>query len=133
MSELTYEEWYETYRPLETTIVTEHGTTSYIKSFETYGEDLDKVLEVDPSYVWTWVDGGDYSGYSAGVHFVNRLAYFICTVPFVDDNLYVDIYEPDECEKSGHVYHKIERYDGKEYDVCDYCGEDKEDLEAYDD
>jgi hypothetical protein len=126
MSELTFEEWLDTYKP----ILNKHGD---LRAFETYGEDLDIVTNTNSDKVWTWVDGGDYSGYSAGMHFVNRMCYFICEVPFVDDNLYVDIYEPDECEKSGHSYQKVERYDGKEYDVCEFCGEDKEYLEAYDD
>lgn len=128
MSELTYEEWLDTYKPILNT----HENVSWVKSFETFGEDLDKVLEVDPSYVWTWVDGGDYSGYSAGVHYVNRLAYFICEVPWTDDNLYVDIYEPDECEKSSHSYVMVERYDGNHYECCEYCGEDKAYLESID-
>jgi hypothetical protein len=124
--ELTYEQWVDTYKP----ILNEHGDP---RTFETYGSDLDLVNEVLPTKVWTWVDGGDYSGISAGWHFVNRMAYYICQVPFEDDSLYVDVYEPDECEKSGHSYQKVERYDGKEYDVCEYCGEDKEYLESYDD
>ncbi len=126
MSEITYDEWQETYKPIE-------DKWGNPRMFETYGEELDIVANTNSNKVWTFVDGGDYSGYSADVHFVNRLGYYICQVPFVDDNLYVDIYEPDECEKSGHEYDTVERYDGKHYECCKHCGEDKEYLESYDD
>lgn len=124
--EITYEQWVDTYKPISD----KHGQP---RMFETYGEDLDIVRVVDNSFLWTFVDGGDYSGLSAGFHFVNRLGYYICQVAYQDEDLYIDLYEPDECEKSGHEFETIERYDGKEYECCKHCGEDKEYLESYDD
>jgi len=123
--DMTYEEWVDTYKPISD----EHG---HPKMFETYGTDLEIVSVVDNSFLWTFVDGGDYSGYSAGFHFVNRLGYYICQVAWKDEDLYIDLYEPDECEKSGHEYETVERYDGKEYECCKHCGEDKSFLEEFD-
>lgn len=123
---ITYDEWFDTYKP----ITDEQGQAL---QFETYGSQLDIVENTPHNKVWTWVDGGDYSGICAGFAYVNRLVYYISKVPWESEDLYVDLYEPDECEKSGHSYQKVERYDGKEYDVCEHCGEDKEYLEQYDD
>jgi hypothetical protein len=125
MTNITYDEWLETYKP----ITDKHGN---IRTFETFGEDLEIVKVVDNQFLWTWVDGGDYSGYSTGFSFVNRMCYFVCTVPWTDDNLYVDIYEPDACEESGHEFEVVKRYDGNSYECCKHCGEDKAFLEMYD-
>ena len=124
--DISYDEWFDKYKPK----TNKHGDVIY---FETYGDDIDTVVATPNECVWTVVDGGDYFGYSAGTHFVNRMNYIICEVPWEDEDLYVDLYEPDECEKSGHVYQTIERYDGKHYECCEYCGEDKDYLESIDD
>ena len=122
--DITYEQWVDTYKPISD----EHGQP---RMFETYGQDLDIIRVVDNSFLWTFVDGGDYSGLSAGFSFVNRLGYYICQVAWEDENLYIDLYEPDECEKSGHEYEIIERYDGNHYNCCKHCGEDRENIEQY--
>lgn len=46
---------------------------------ETYGHDLDRVINAPPMHVWTVVDDGDSDDLYviAGRHFVNRVAYFI--------------------------------------------------------
>lgn len=118
MTDITYEEWEAKYKPLP--------------MLETYGADFDVVCETDPKYVWTWVDGGDYSGYTAGVHIVNRMGYFVCQEPWEDEDLYVDIYEPYECEAVGHEFEQHERYDGKLINICKYCEMDEVDLEDND-
>lgn len=112
--EITYDEFEAKYKPLP--------------MLETYGADLELVQETDEKYIWTFVDGGDYSGYSAGFHYVNRLGYIICEVPWESEDLYVDLYEPDECEKIGHEFESRERYDGKYYYVCIYCEQDEGDI-----
>jgi len=120
---ITYDEWYEKYKPLGDL----YGNPI---TFETFGADLEAVQETKPEYIWTFVDGGDYSGYSSGMHFVNRMYYLICEVPFEEDeDLYVDLYEPDECESIGHVFEKRERYTGAEFNVCIYCEQDEDDLD----
>ncbi len=50
--------------------------------FETYGEELAFVRELDPRTVWTLVDGDDGDQYLlSGFHFVNRIGYLVSTVP----------------------------------------------------
>ena len=124
--ELTFDEWVETYKPISL-----HDGS--LRIFETYGEDYEIVKTVDNNHLWTWSDGGDYSVITNGYSFVNRLHYYISTVPWKDEHIQIDMYEPDECEQSGHEYETVERYDGKEYECCKHCGEDKEYLESFDD
>lgn len=50
--------------------------------FETYGEEYEKVRQAydkNPRLLWTVYDDGSVS---SGFHVVNRLGYFICSVPF---------------------------------------------------
>lgn len=50
--------------------------------FETYGPELEYVLDQDPRFVWTLVDGDSDDQYLiSGGHFVNRIGYLISTVP----------------------------------------------------
>lgn len=126
--ELTFDEWVETYKPIQN----KHGE---LRMFETYGEDYEIVKAVDNNQLWTWTDGGDYSVISNGFSFINRMCYYITAVPWEgkENSIEIDLYEPDACEQAGHEYETVERYDGKEYDCCKHCGEDKEYLESFDD
>jgi len=72
---LNVEDWLEQFKPKET-------EDSSVKHYETYGEDMQKVLNTDRNLVWTIVDGDDGKLYiSPGVSIVNRLNYIICTIP----------------------------------------------------
>ena len=54
--------------------------------FETYGEELEFVRRQDPRTVWTLLGGDDGDLFIAsGVRFVNRIGYFISTVPIPGD------------------------------------------------
>ena len=125
--DISYDEWFDKYKPK----TNKHGDVIY---FETYGDELDTVVATPNEYVWTVVDGGDYFGYSAGTHFVNRMNYIICEVPWEDEDLYVDLYEPIECEESGeHLWvDHLRAVDGKMIEVCQFCEISKEDAELYD-
>lgn len=53
--------------------------------FETFGEELEYVQATDNHYIWTYGDGDDGGGYIwNGYHYINRLGYFISTVPWED-------------------------------------------------
>lgn len=122
MTNLTFEEWEDKYKPIG-------GISGNIVFLETYGEDLKLVQETDPHYIWTWVDGGDYSGYANGIHYVNRLNYIQCEVPWrdSDDDIYVDIYEPYPCEEDDqHNWIPDNYYSGA---LCEWCGIDKGEWE----
>jgi hypothetical protein len=50
--------------------------------FETYGKELEFVRSQDRATVWTLIDGADGNQYiNNGHHPVNRIGYFISTVP----------------------------------------------------
>lgn len=125
--ELDYDAWFDKYKPLT-------NPNGDVRQFETYGDDLDIITNTDVHNVWTWADGGDYSVIYSGVGFVNRLVYYVTEVPWVDGEfIEIDMYEPDECEESGHEYEVVQRYNGEHYNVCKHCGEDQEYLESLDD
>ena len=122
--EIDYEEWLDKYRPIKNTF----GDAP--QDFETFGEDWETIKNTDPRYIWTWIDGGDYSLIVNGVGWVNRLVYYITEVPWEEgQEIQIDVYQPNECEQVGHEFEIVKRYDGKEYECCKYCGEDREDIE----
>ncbi len=62
--------------------------------FETYGKELEFVLQQDRLNVWTIVDGDDGDLYViSGLHFVNRIGYLISRVPF-DEHLAIQVRLP---------------------------------------
>jgi hypothetical protein len=119
--DLTYDEWVEQYKP----ICDLDGNPIM---YETYGEDLDIVSDTPENRIWTWVDGGDYSGINSGFQRVNRLNYYICTVPFdMSEIYYVDLYEMTLCDMDEHIWVDHKRYDGTPVIICSECEMDKED------
>ena len=122
--DLTYEEWLDTYKP----ICDIDGNPIM---YETYGEDLDIVVDTPENRIWTWVDRGEYSGLSSGLHRVNRLHYYICTVPFdMDKMYYVDLYVMTLCDMGEHTWMPYQRYDGTPVTICSECEVDKDDNES---
>jgi hypothetical protein len=121
--DMTYEEWEAKYKPIT-------DSDGNPRMFETYGDDYDEVLDVENEYLWTWTDGGDYSIISNGFSYVNRMGYYICTVPSDTDNIIqIDIYEMTLCDMGEHVWVDHERYDGTPVIICSECEMDKEDNE----
>jgi hypothetical protein len=119
--DLTYEEWIEQYKPH---LDFEGNPIAY----ETYGDDYDYIADIDNEYVWTWTDGGDYSVITNGFSFVNRLNYYVCTVPCSTDILVqIDLYEMTLCDIGDHIWVDHERYDGTPVIICSECEMDKED------
>jgi hypothetical protein len=119
--DLTYDEWVEQYKP----ICDFDGSPI---AYETYGEDIDIIRKFDPEFIWTWIDGGDYSVISNGISYVNRMNYYICTVPYdLDVTIQVDIYEMTLCDMDEHVWVDHKRYDGTTVIICSECEMDKED------
>jgi hypothetical protein len=83
-----YDKWFDTYKPTlvhkdpKGGIAPENLAPHSGCMFETYGEELEQVLQAaraNPLNVWTLYDDGMVG---SGLHIVNRLGYFICTVPF---------------------------------------------------
>jgi transposase len=89
--------------------------------FETYGEELEYIQEADPNYVWTWVQGDMSDIIVPGKQYVNRLAYYVCEVPWTDEDEYVLLSVEVEC----YCYNE----DG--YENGEYGKEGCEDCEGY--
>ena len=66
--------------------------------FETYGDEQDYVYSLDEKLVWTEVQGDCSMLLLAGRHFVNRLNYYVCEIPWETGNEQVLISVEVECE-----------------------------------
>jgi len=106
--ELTEEEWFNTFKPLPNLIDPNasfnDGEQGYM--FETYGAELDVVKAHDPNRIWTYCDGDNGGTYIfQGMRIVNRIGYFITSVPFYGNKDYQiqitsdDVYECPNCNE----------------------------------
>ena len=100
LTQLTEEQWFEQLKPIPNHIDDnasfndgEHG---YM--FETYGEELEFIKAQEPNRIWTYADGDDGGTYICdGYHVVNRIGYFVTTVPYDDKQYYqITIIEGEE-------------------------------------
>jgi hypothetical protein len=55
------------------------------KMFETYGKDMAAVLKLDPHRVVTLVDAEGKDIFLTGVHYVNRIGYYVIDPPWVEE------------------------------------------------
>jgi hypothetical protein len=93
---LTWKEWQEQFKPIKNHFSSDPDEIM----FETYGEEVEFVIDNTPSRkVWTYGDG-DYCSYvSNGYHYVNRIGYYVCEVPYDEDTDYEIIVSTEvECE-----------------------------------
>ena len=106
---LSFEDWEYRYKP----VINHIGDNPSFQNekgegimFETYGDELDYVLELAnqvPNHVWTYIDGDDGTYVTNGYHLVNRIGYFITQVPYDDKggtepflDVLVDLYNDEE-------------------------------------
>lgn len=90
--ELTYDDWVNKFQPI--------FSKDDDINFDTHGEEGEFVKsKIEDNLVWTWGDGDMCSYISNGYHYINRLAYHICTVPYEDDTDYQIIISTEiECD-----------------------------------
>lgn len=79
---ITEEVWWSEFRPVERDGDIHDGFSGVV--FDTVGSDWFQVRSMNTHYVWTWVEHDDGSSIIPGIHFVNRLGYFITEVPWDD-------------------------------------------------
>lgn len=81
---LTWSEFVEQFQPIRNVFSNDEDQ----QMFETYGAEVDFVNNVPIDRVWTYleVEGGTVT--TNGFHYVNRLGYFITTVPAEEDTEY---------------------------------------------
>ena len=78
--EMSFEEWEKTYKPINNHIDDNASFDGIM--FETYGEEVKFVKSQNPNNIWTYVDGDSNSSLIiSGWHFVNRIGYFVTSVP----------------------------------------------------
>lgn len=90
---LSFDEWFEKFKPIINPDNTDSGLSinDDFYMFETYGDDLDKVVSTAntaPLTVWTWIEGDEGEFIVNDYHLVNRLGYFITEVPAEPDTFY---------------------------------------------
>lgn len=98
---MTYEEWVDKFKPKQNHLVRDASFEGTM--FETWGAELDFVLQCaneDAKHsVWTYIDGENGTYIVEGYRLVNRIGYFICDVPFGDDDAYeVQVSEDEDTE-----------------------------------
>jgi hypothetical protein len=129
--ELTEETWFDTFRPLPNLIDPDasfnDGEQGYM--FETYGTELAFVKAQDPNRIWTYCDN-DSGGTSIfqGMRIVNRIGYFVTTVPFDGNKDYQiqiiseDVYECSNCGEMWEDEEAILHYDKfEDLEKCAKC------------
>lgn len=78
MSDMSNEQWEEYYKPTPN-LISEEGF-----AFETYGDELAYVATRDPHHVWTEMDGDNGVYIVNGMHYVNRIQYYVTEVPWLE-------------------------------------------------
>jgi hypothetical protein len=70
--------------------------------FETYDEQFTFVQAAPEANVWTWVDGDEGTWLMSGLHWVNRIGYFVTENPLEEDfvEIQIDIYEDFDEEET---------------------------------
>lgn len=120
--ELDFETWETIFKP-QTNTLDPHASFQNEDGegimFETFGVELEYVQATDNHYIWTYGDGDDGGGYIwNGYHYINRIGYFISTVPWEDGVDYqIEVDGPAmECDKCG-----IFLYEGQEEEDPHLC------------
>jgi hypothetical protein len=86
---LTWDEWVERFKPIKNHITKYPNTDADYDSFETFGEEVEFVIsKAEDNLVWTFSDGDMCSYLGNGYHYINRINYYVCTVPYDPDKTY---------------------------------------------
>jgi hypothetical protein len=97
---LTWNEWVEQFRPMHNKFSKDPDNLM----FETFGEEVAFVTKfADQNKVWTYLDTDGGSVTVEGMHYVNRIGYYVTEVPYVEDDSYevdLEMY-PECCEDCG--------------------------------
>jgi hypothetical protein len=86
---ITFEIFEETYKPQKNPFVQNSSYDGCM--FETYGVELAHVREQNIKNIWTLIEGENENWYIIpGFHIVNKFGYFICEVPWENEEIEVD-------------------------------------------
>lgn len=91
---MTEDEWLETYKPIQNHL--DNGNSWNGTLFETYGEEIEFINSSPENLVWTLVDVDGKNIIVNGQSWVNRLGYFVCEIPWNDDEFHEIVIDDDE-------------------------------------
>lgn len=83
---MTEDEWWSIYQPKTNHIDDNASWTGTM--YETYGAEVDFVESTLENFVWTLVEVDGKGILVNGYSYVNRLGYFVCEVPWIDNHFY---------------------------------------------
>ena len=87
---MTYDDWIETFTPVQNDIVEHAGFDGTM--FETYGDEIERVREArDKNLVWTLCDEDGEMYIVSGFWHINRLGYFITESPYSGERGEIEI------------------------------------------
>jgi hypothetical protein len=89
-----WDKWAEKFKPTLNHFHSDNDEHMY----ETYGAEVEYVIEQDSRHIWTWIQGDMSDLIVAGYHYVNRLGYYITEVPWEDEYDYALLSVEVECE-----------------------------------
>ena len=91
-----YIEWFDKYKPIANNIEPHNGSM-----FDDYGKQKQFVHDHHASQVWTLVEAEGNLYLCQGFHHVDRLAYYIASVPYIEGNKseYIDTINDDDEEE----------------------------------
>lgn len=93
---MNWDEWVKKYKP----ITNPYNAWDSIH-FETYGEELEYINNLDVHYVWTALDCDGLDVTVAGRAFVNRMNYYVTEVAWTDEDMNLEIIDEELREMEG--------------------------------
>jgi hypothetical protein len=114
---LTWTEFEEQFKPINN----KFSKDPDLQMFETYGKELEFVQAQDPLTIWTYLDTDGGSVTVEGMHYVNRIGYFITEIPYVEDDSYEVDLQVDTCDNCEGAFGDFQHDDGLCDDCCEGC------------
>lgn len=91
----TYSAWEQTFKPIYS------NPDNNTMQWETYGDEVEYVIQQDNHNVWTEVDGESGTYILNGYHLVNRIHYYITEKPWEDEFVEVPTWVYRDCDCVG--------------------------------
>lgn len=117
----TYSAWEQTFKPIKNHLVKYDSI-----NFETYGDEVEFVKQQDPNKIWTEVDGDSGTYIIAGMHWVNRMHYYITENAWEDEYTEVPSWVYRSCDCTEDEAFEEEGYNPD----CTECDEGMIDIDV---
>ena len=117
---MTWSEFSDFFKPIRNIFSNDPDQQMY----ETYGAELDFIMHAKPNNVWTYLQTDEGSVTVEGVHYVNRLGYFITEVPWIDSTSYEIDLQIDTCDNCEGAFGDFQHDNGLCDECCEGCEQD---------